>query len=100
VLLARAVGDPWPTFDPGTWARSLPSACAALGVPPPAVDGAAVYPDPRVAAYLLSELGGELAVRDEVVVYRPAVRDRLLGLLEPAGAAAFRLTPPLETLFR
>src|SRR2546430_8220702 len=61
VVLARAAGDDWPTFDPSTWASLFPVACAAMGVAAPEVAGAAVYPDPRVAAYLLAELGGGLS---------------------------------------
>jgi hypothetical protein len=67
------------------------------------VEGAALYPDPRVAAYLLSELGGRLAVEDEVVVYRPpptAATAPILTVLDPAGPGAFALTPPLDAMFR
>lgn len=102
VALARAAGDEWPTFDATTWTAQLPAACAAMGIEAPRVGPAAVYPDPRFAAHLLAELGGELTVVDEVVVYRPpaARTSPVLSLLEPARAGGYALTPPLERLFR
>jgi hypothetical protein len=103
LAMARAVGDTWPTFDAGSWARGFPAACAALSLRAPRVEGAALYPEPRVAAYLLSELGGRLAVEDEVVVYRPpptAATAPILTVLDPAGPGAFALTPPLDAMFR
>jgi hypothetical protein len=72
-------------------------------VEPPEVWGAVVYPEPRVAAYLLSELGGELSVVEGVVEYRPpahAAAEPLVTLLEPTGRGSVRLTPGLEGLFR
>jgi hypothetical protein len=105
VVLARAVGDEWPTFDASTWASRFPAACAALGVTAPDVTGAAVYPDPRVAAYLLAELGGELSVADDVVVYRPPAGEEgdgqpVLSVLEPFRHGWYALTPALDRLFR
>jgi hypothetical protein len=103
VVLARAAGDEWPTFDAGTWAALFPVACAALGLEAPDVSGAAVYPDPRVAAYLLAELGGELSVADDVVVYRPPDTEGVepvLAVLEPFRAGWYALTPALDSLFR
>jgi hypothetical protein len=103
VVLSRAAGDDWPTFDPSTWASLFPTACAAMGVKPPDVAGAAVYPDPRVAAYLLAELGGELSVADDVVVYRPPDGDPaepVLTVLEPFRHGWYALTPALDSLFR
>jgi hypothetical protein len=103
VVLARAAGDDWPTFDAGTWASLFPIACAALGLEAPDVSGAAVYPDPRVAAYLLAELGGELSVADDVVVYRPPDgegTEPVLAVLEPFRHGWYALTPALDSLFR
>jgi hypothetical protein len=103
VVLARAAGDDWPTFDASTWASLFPVACEALGTPAPDVSGAAVYPDPRVAAYLLAELGGELSVADDVVVYRPPADDcgqAVLSVLEPFRHGWYALTPALDSLFR
>ncbi len=103
VILARASGDEWPTFDASTWASLFPVACGALGLPAPDVSGAAVYPDPRVAAYLLAELGGELSVADDVVVYRPPAhgeQEPLLTVLEPFRDGLYALTPALDSLFR
>ncbi|HEY7200070.1 MAG TPA: hypothetical protein VIC57_07665 [Candidatus Dormibacteraeota bacterium] len=103
VVLARAAGDDWPTFDPSTWAALFPVACAAMGVQAPDVAGAAVYPDPRVAAYLLAELGGELSVADDVVVYRPPAAGApkpVLAVLQPFRSGLYALTPALDSLFR
>jgi hypothetical protein len=58
-LLGVALGERWPSVPPGVWQEVLPMACAALGIPAPDVD-ALVLPDPRVAAFLLAELGGSL----------------------------------------
>jgi hypothetical protein len=103
VVLGRAVGDDWPTFEPSTWGSLFPAACRVLGVEPPDVAGAAVYPDPRVAAYLLAELGGELSVADDVVVYRPPGADGtgpVISVLEPFRHGWYSLTPALDSLFR
>jgi hypothetical protein len=103
VVLARAAGDDWPTFDPSTWASLFPVACRAMGVEAPDVAGAAVYPDPRVAAYLLAELGGKLSVADDVVVYRPPAGEAgepVLAVLEPFRHGWYALTPALDSLFR
>jgi hypothetical protein len=103
VVLARAAGDDWPTFDASTWAALFPVACGSLGVEAPDVAGAAVYPDPRVAAFLLAELGGELSVADDVVVYRPPEdggSEPVLAVLEPFRHGWYALTPALDTLFR
>jgi hypothetical protein len=103
VVLARAAGDDWPTFDASTWASLFPVACGAMGVAAPDVAGAAVYPDPRVAAYLLAELGGELSVADDVVVFKPPVADGIepvLSVLEPFRHGWYSLTPALDSMFR
>ena len=102
LALASAVGDPWPTFDAGAWAAAFPAACAALGVPAQRVDGATVYPDPRVAAHLLAELGGRLRVADGIVVYSPpaGAAAPILHALPPVGEADYALTPRLDALFR
>jgi hypothetical protein len=103
LALACAAGDPWPTFDARTWSAGFPAACTALGVWAPRIEGAAVYPDPRLAAHLLAELGGYLRVEDEVVRYRPpagAAGAPILAALPPAGPGEYALTPPLEALFR
>jgi hypothetical protein len=74
-------------------------------VPAPDLSGAAVYPDPRVAAYLVAEIGGELSVADDVVVYRPpeglgAGAEPVLAVLEPFRHGWYALTPALDSLFR
>lgn len=104
VLLDRAAGGNWPTFDRATWASRFPAACAVRDLTPPrGLEGAAVYPDPRVAAHLLAELGGDLWVADGVVAYRPgrpAAGAAALAALEPLPGGAYALTASLDALFR
>lgn len=59
-LLGVALGDAAPTVPPGVWDEVLPSACAALGAVLPDPVQALMLPEPRVAAFLLAELGGRL----------------------------------------
>jgi hypothetical protein len=59
-LLGRALGTPLPAFAPDAFARELPRACAALGIPAPRPGPMLVCPDPRVTAFLLADLGGTL----------------------------------------
>jgi hypothetical protein len=56
-----------------------------------------------VAAYLLAELGGDLSVADDVVVFRPPPGDGVepvLSVLEPFRHGWYALTPALDSLFR
>ena len=71
-------------------------------MPAQRVDGATVYPDPRVAAHLLAELGGRLRVADGIVVYSPpaGAAAPILHALPPVGEADYALTPRLDALFR
>jgi len=84
-LLSRALGAPAAAFAPDAFARELPRACAALGVQPPLVGPMLAYPDPRVTAFLLWDLGGALVTDPQgaLVQASPAARDnalvRLLG---------------------
>lgn len=87
-LLGTSLGEAPAAFAPDAYARELPRACAALGVAAPEVGPVLACPDPRVVAFLLSELGGEL------------VSDRLgLALAPAAGAAANPLVRLLEPSF-
>jgi len=87
-LLQVAMGDPWPSVPPAVFADVFPAACASLGVaPPPPVDAVA-YPEPRVAALLLAELGGQLIRQGEEA-----------RLIPPPGAAANPLLHALGTAF-
>ena len=71
-LLAGALGDPLPAVPPSVWHDALPEACAALGLHAPAPADAMILPDPRLAAFLLAEAGGRLAVSgDEVRLEAP-----------------------------
>ncbi|MDQ6746989.1 MAG: hypothetical protein M3010_02620 [Candidatus Dormibacteraeota bacterium] len=60
--LACAVSQVSPEAVPDTtWARDLGPACAALGIPVPAVGRDLLrYPEPRLTAYLLATLSGRL----------------------------------------
>lgn len=61
ILATAAYDEPWEAVSAAVWERDFAVACAALGVPPVEVDGRRLrYPDPRLAAYLLSALEAEL----------------------------------------
>lgn len=94
-LLGRSLGDRPRAFAPEAFARELPRACAALGVEPPRVGPLLACPDPRATAFLLAELGGELAGRPDGTFLVPgrAARGPLLELLGPDERGRVRLTP-------
>jgi len=72
-LLQVAMGDPWPSVPPSTFAEVFPAACASLGVAAPQPVDAVAYPEPRVTALLLAELGGRLIRQgDEAWLIPPA----------------------------
>ena len=74
----------------------MPRACAAMGVPPPRLGPLLACPDPRATAFLLAELGGELAARPDGTFLLPAAgaaRSPLLELLAPDERGWVRLTP-------
>ena len=85
-LLQVAMGDPWPSVPPAVFADVFPAACASLGVAPPEPVDAVAYPEPRVAALLLAELGGKLIRQGEEA-----------WLVPPPGAAANPLLHALGT---
>jgi hypothetical protein len=99
-LLGRAVGDGWNPVAEPAWRERFPPACGALGVAAPELE-AMVYPDPRIAAYLLAEVGGSLRAERGGVVFRAGARSaghpvaRLLAdrygdiELTPSGDALF-----------
>ncbi|MGI8564447.1 MAG: hypothetical protein ACR2MZ_13045 [Candidatus Dormibacter sp.] len=98
LILARRAGQEWPLFDAASFGQAFSGACQALGLEKPDLRGATLYPDGRVAAFLLAELGGRLRVSQGTLVFDVppgAVDDPLLGVLEPGG----RLTPELDQLF-
>jgi hypothetical protein len=80
---------------PDAFAREFPRACAALGVPVPAVPPLLACPDPRVTAFLLRELGGSLVSEPAGASLQPppsARRHPIVALLAgPDGR--LRLTP-------
>ena len=85
-LLQVAMGDPWPSVPPAVFADVFPAACASLGVAPPEPVDAVAYPEPRVTALLLAELGGKLIRHGEEA-----------WLVPPPGAAANPLLHALGT---
>jgi hypothetical protein len=95
ILLAGALGDPLPAAPPSVWDPVLPRACAALGMPPHPPVAATLLPDPRLTAYLLSTLGGQLVLAGEEVRLRPARRDHpARAALRVDGAGLLRLIGP------
>jgi hypothetical protein len=62
-LSCALAGEPPEPVPASTWERDFPPACAALGLDPVTVSypDRLRFPDPRVTAYLLAELQGELA---------------------------------------
>jgi hypothetical protein len=93
--LAISLGGPPVAFAPDVFAREFPRACAALGVPVPETGPMLACPDPRLTAFLLSELGGRLLVRGDGVWLEGAASsggDALRALLG-GGGGPIRLTP-------
>jgi hypothetical protein len=64
-LLAVRLGDPWPSVPPSVWDDVFPPACRALDVPAAQAPTSLFLPDPRLAAFLLAELGGELVAIEQ-----------------------------------
>jgi hypothetical protein len=94
--LARSLGDPPTAYAPEAFARELPRACAAVGVPPPRLGPLLACPDPRATAFLLAELGGELVAGPAGTFLVPgaaAARSTLPELLRPDERGWIRLTP-------
>jgi hypothetical protein len=95
VMLTRIVtGDRWPRVTKTDWDETFPVRCAALGVRAVPELDVLEYPDPRLAAYLLAELRGQLEVRggDVYVQPDPECRDHpLMRLLSRGGR--IRITP-------
>ncbi len=90
--LARvALGEPWPSVPPGLFAEVLPQACAALGVPPPDPPDVLCPPDPRVVAFLLSEVGGRLARRGDEAWLAAARASPVLRALGADGRGWLRI---------
>lgn len=95
-LLARSLGDRPTAYAPEGFARELPRACAALGVPAPELGPMLACPDPRATAFLLAELGGELVARPDgtfLASGASAMGSPLLELLDPDERGWARLTP-------
>jgi hypothetical protein len=82
-LLGRGLGDPAAAVPPSVWHEVLPQACAVLGVTAPMAFDSLILPDPRVAAFLLAEIGGRLVgAGDELRLEPPAgARGELLSAL-------------------
>ncbi len=100
VLLRAGLGDPEAitTCYRQDWLRRFPPAMQSAGLPVPVLRDAAVYPDPLLAAWLLAEYGGALAVdATGAVWYRPArAPDARLGLLGPGSDGQVLLARGLE----
>ncbi len=94
-VLDRSLGGQPSAFAPEAFARELPRACAALGVPPPEPGPLLACPDPRTIAFLLAEVGGELVAegRSTFLVPPSGVSSPLLDLLDRDAGGRIRLTP-------
>ena len=95
-LLQVAMGDPWPSVPPAVFADVFPAACASLGVAPPQPVDAVAYPEPRVAALLLAELGGQLFRQGEeawLVTGPGAAANPLLRALGTTSGAWLKVGP-------
>ena len=93
-LLGVMLGEPWPSVPPAVWEQVAPLACAALGVPAQPLPDALVLPDPRLAAYLLAEVGGDLVEVGDTLQLRPAGHEnrQLLAALPRTPEGFVRLT--------
>jgi hypothetical protein len=94
--LARSLGDRPTAYAPEAFARELPRACAALGVPAPQVGPLLACPDPRATAFLLAELGGKLIAAPDGTFLAPgpaAAGSPLVELLRLDERGWARLTP-------
>lgn len=87
-LLAIALGEPAPAVPPSIWSEAFPAACLALGMQPPEVPDSLVLPDPRLAAFLLAELGGSLVAQGEGLALSLAAPETEQPLLEALGYRA------------
>ena len=85
ILAGVVTGEDPEAVPPGIWERDFRAACAVLGVePPPYVRTDRLrYPEPRMAAYLLSTVGGEII---EVTGAAPSLSEPTLRLV-PARRA-------------
>ena len=95
VLLRAGLGDEGAltTCYRQDWLRRFPPAMQAAGLPVPALRDAALYPDPLLAAWLLTEYGGGFQVDESGSVwYQPAKPpDARFGLLRPGPRGRLRL---------
>lgn len=95
-VLERSLGVAPTAFAPEAFARALPRACAALGVPAPSLGPILACPDPRTTAFLLAELGGQVVVEPEATYLAPgpeAAASALPALLGADERGWIRLTP-------
>jgi hypothetical protein len=79
-LRAGAMGEPLPSVPPSVWGEVLPEACAALGLEVPGCAEAMILPDPRLAAFLLAEAGGQLVSAGDELRLQAADHPLLISL--------------------
>jgi len=84
-LLAWSLADPPTVVAPDAFAREFPRSCEALGMPPHPVPPLLACPDPRVAAFLIKELGGSLVAEPGGTALRPAPSARRNPIVELLG---------------
>jgi hypothetical protein len=95
VILRHGLGEPLATCYRSDWQARFPRSCAALGIESPSLPDAPAYPDPRLAALLLADLGGTLRLDGDGAVWfdpRRALDDARLRLLSPDPRGRVRLT--------
>ena len=90
-LLARSLGAEPIVYAPDAFTREFPRSCAALGVAAPETPPLLAFPDPRLTAFLLKEVGGRLVGQSSgaVLEIRPEARHHPVVTL--LGAAEGRL---------
>ncbi|MGH7881553.1 MAG: hypothetical protein ACREN8_01400 [Candidatus Dormibacteraceae bacterium] len=94
-LLGVALGDDWPAVSPSTWEEGFPLACQALGIAIPEAPPSLILPDPRITAFLLAQLGGQLIEVGDELRLQPASGGEnhpLLTILERDEAGYIHLT--------
>jgi hypothetical protein len=85
-LLAVSLGDPWPSVPPSVWEDVFPPSCRALDIPTAQAPPSLFLPDPRLTAFLLAELGGELVAVEQVPCLRLAGARGDQVVMEALGA--------------
>ena len=93
-----ALGHPWPSVPLSIWMSGFENARLSLGLPAQPEIDCLVFPDPRITAYLLSVLDGQLVQHGESVfiAVAPAHRsDPLCSLLKMDAQGLVLVNPTI-----